>query len=34
MAFENLTIKLQEVFKRIKGKGKLSEKDVKAVMRK
>lgn len=33
MAFENLTIKLQEAFKRIKGRGKLSEKDVTAVMR-
>jgi signal recognition particle subunit SRP54 len=33
MAFESLTTKLQEVFKRLKGKGKLSEKDIKEAMR-
>jgi signal recognition particle protein len=33
MAFENLTAKLQETFKRLKGKGKLSDKDVKEAMR-
>ncbi|MDI6604690.1 MAG: signal recognition particle protein [Thermoanaerobacteraceae bacterium] len=33
MAFEGLSGKLQEVFKRLKGKGKLSEKDVKEAMR-
>jgi len=33
MAFENLSNKLQDVFKQLKGKGKLSEKDVKDAMR-
>ena len=33
MAFENLSNKLQEVFKRLRGKGKLTEADVKAAMR-
>lgn len=33
MAFENLTAKLQETFKRLRGKGKLSDKDVKDAMR-
>ena len=33
MAFETLSSKLQDVFKNLKGKGKLSEKDVKEAMR-
>ena len=33
MAFENLSNKLQDVFKQLRGKGKLSEKDVKDAMR-
>jgi len=33
MAFENLGEKLQNVFKKLRGKGKLSEKDVKEAMR-
>ena len=33
MAFENLSNKLQDVFKQLKGKGTLSEKDVKDAMR-
>ncbi len=33
MAFENLSGKLQDVFKQLRGKGKLSEADVKAAMR-
>lgn len=33
MAFEGLSSKLQETFKKLKGKGKLSEKDVKDAMR-
>ncbi len=33
MAFENLSNKLQEVFKQLKGKGKLTEADVKTAMR-
>lgn len=33
MAFESLSDKLQGVFKKLKGKGKLSEKDVKAALR-
>ncbi|MBU5590841.1 signal recognition particle protein [Clostridium sp. MSJ-4] len=33
MAFEGLTSKLQETFKKLKGKGKLSEKDIKEAMR-
>ena len=33
MAFENLSQKLQAVFKQLRGKGKLTEKDVKEAMR-
>ena len=33
MAFEGLTDKLQSAFKKLSGKGKLSEADVKAAMR-
>ncbi|WP_027307446.1 signal recognition particle protein [Caloramator sp. ALD01] len=33
MAFEGLTSKLQETFKKLRGKGKLTEKDVKDAMR-
>lgn len=33
MAFENLSSKLQDVFKNLKGKGKLTEKDVKEALR-
>ncbi len=33
MAFENLSSKLQDVFKKLKGKGKHSEKDVKDALR-
>ncbi|MBR1738006.1 MAG: signal recognition particle protein [Firmicutes bacterium] len=33
MAFENLSAKLQNVFKQLSGKGRLTEKDVKAAMR-
>lgn len=33
MAFEGLSNKLQEVFKNLRGKGKLDEKDIKAAMR-
>ncbi|KMT21484.1 signal recognition particle protein [Clostridium cylindrosporum] len=33
MAFEGLTSKLQDAFKKLKGKGKLTEKDVKDAMR-
>jgi len=33
MAFEGLTSKLQETIKKLKGKGKLSEKDIQAAMR-
>ncbi len=33
MAFENLSSKLQDVFNRLKGKGKLTESDVKTAMR-
>ena len=33
MAFENLSGKLQEVFKQLRGKGRLTEADVKAAMR-
>lgn len=33
MAFESLSSKLQDVFKNLRGKGKLSESDVKAAMR-
>lgn len=33
MAFEGLTSKLQETIKKLKGKGKLSEKDIKDAMR-
>jgi len=33
MAFESLTGKLQDIFKKLRGKGKLSEKDVKEAMK-
>lgn len=33
MAFESLTTKLQETFKKLKGKGRLNDKDVKEAMR-
>ena len=33
MAFEGLSEKLQNVFKKLSGRGKLSEKDVKEAMR-
>ncbi len=33
MAFENLSSKLQDVFKQLRGKGKLTEKDVKDALR-
>ena len=33
MAFDSLSSKLQSVFKQLKGKGKLTEKDVKEAMR-
>jgi len=33
MAFENLSSKLQEIFKQLRSKGKLTEKDVQAAMR-
>lgn len=33
MAFDNLTAKLQDIFKALRGKGKLSDKDVKAALR-
>lgn len=33
MAFENLSNKLQDVFKQLRGKGKLTEADVKTAMR-
>ncbi len=33
MAFEGLTGKLQQAFGKLRGKGKLSEEDVKVVMR-
>ena len=33
MAFENLSDKLQDVFKKLRGKGKISEADLKAAMR-
>jgi len=33
MAFENLSQKLQNVFKNLRGKGKLSEEDVKAALK-
>ena len=33
MAFENLSDKLQNIFKNLKGKGRLSEADVKAALR-
>ncbi len=33
MAFDNLSSKLQDVFKQLRGKGALTEKDVKAAMR-
>ena len=34
MAFENLSDKLQNVFKNLKGKGRLTEADVKAALKK
>ena len=33
MAFESLSDKLQNVFKNLRGKGRLSEEDVKAAMK-
>ena len=33
MAFENLTDKLNEVFRNLSGKGRLTESDVKTAMR-
>ena len=33
MAFEGISAKLQSVFKKLTGKGRLSEKDVKEAMR-
>ncbi len=33
MAFENLSSKLQNIFKQLRSKGKLTEADVKAAMR-
>ncbi len=33
MAFESLTEKLQNVFKKLRGRGKLTEADVKAAMK-
>ena len=33
MAFDNLTAKLQNVFKGLRGKGRLTEADVKAALR-
>ena len=33
MAFDGLASKLQETFKKLRGKGKLSEKDIKEAMR-
>ena len=33
MAFEGLTDKLQSAFKKLSGRGKLNEQDVKAAMR-
>ena len=33
MAFESLTDKLQNTFRKLKGKGKVSEKDLKDAMR-
>lgn len=33
MAFDNLTAKLQDIFKALRGKGKLSDKDVKSALR-
>ena len=33
MAFDSLTDKLQNVFKNLRGKGRLSEADVKAALR-
>ena len=34
MAFESLSDKLQNIFKGLRGKGKLTEEDVKAAIRK
>ncbi|MGL4847924.1 MAG: signal recognition particle receptor subunit alpha, partial [Clostridium sp.] len=33
MAFEGLSEKLQNTFKKLRGKGKLNEKDIKEAMR-
>ena len=33
MAFDNLSEKLQDVFKGLRGKGRLSEEDVKAALK-
>ena len=33
MAFENLADKLQQTFKKLRGKGKINEADLKAAMR-
>ena len=33
MAFENLSTKLQNIFKNLRGKGRLSEADVKAALK-
>ena len=33
MAFESLTDKLQNVFKKLRGKGRLTEEDVKAALK-
>ena len=33
MAFENLTDKLQNVFKKLRGKGRLTEEDVKIALK-
>ncbi len=33
MAFEGLSDRLQEVFRKLRGKGKISEEDVKLAMR-
>lgn len=33
MAFESLSERLQEIFKKLRGKGKLTEKDIKEAMR-
>ena len=33
MAFESISDKLQDVFKKLRGKGKINEADLKAAMR-